>query len=109
LIDRGAEFLYTVLSLRHFQLANGVLYPLARGHRRLGRGASRPARAAWLVQRLLTVDGDGAGEAWLRILLRLIRSLKTAPCEVLVDLVPHTARVAEHVRMNLEREASLDA
>src|SRR5579863_1638850 len=54
--------LYTVLSLRHFQLTDGVLYPLVRGRRRLGRGASRPARAAWLVQRLLTADGDVAGE-----------------------------------------------
>ena len=46
---------------------DGVLYPLARGRRRrrrrLGRGASRPARAAWLVQRLLAADGDVAGGA----------------------------------------------
>ena len=42
---------------------DGVLYPFARGRRRLGRGASRPARAAWLVQRLLTADGDVAGSA----------------------------------------------
>jgi hypothetical protein len=31
-----------------------------------GRGASRPARAAWLVQRLLTADGDVAGGAGFR-------------------------------------------
>ena len=46
---------------------DGVLYPFARGRRRrrrrLGRGASRPARAAWVVQRLLTADGDVAGSA----------------------------------------------
>jgi hypothetical protein len=32
---------------------DGVLYPLAGGRRRLWRGAFRPARAAWVVQRLL--------------------------------------------------------
>ena len=32
---------------------DGVLYPLAGGRRRLWRGAARPARAAWVVQRLL--------------------------------------------------------
>ena len=32
---------------------DGVLYPLAGGRRRLWRGASRPTRAAWVVQRLL--------------------------------------------------------
>jgi hypothetical protein len=32
---------------------DGVLYPLARGCRRIWRGALRPARAAWVVQRLL--------------------------------------------------------
>ena len=31
----------------------GVLHPLAGGGRRIRRGASRPARAAWVVQRLL--------------------------------------------------------
>jgi len=36
------------------------------GRRRFGRGASRPARAAWLVQRLLTADGDVAGGAGFR-------------------------------------------
>ena len=32
---------------------DGVLYPLTGGGRRLRRGADRPARAAWAVQRLL--------------------------------------------------------
>ena len=44
---------------------DGVLYPLAGGRRRLWRGASRPARAAWVVQRLLADSFlAGSGRRW---------------------------------------------
>jgi hypothetical protein len=42
-----------VLSLRHFRLARWCSLSLGGWSPRIRRGASRPARAAWVVQRLL--------------------------------------------------------